>query len=80
MCVVKIDAEAMKVVLDEEFEDITFEDLVAELPDSFPRYVLLTTPHDHGDGRVSYPMLFIYLSPAGCKVRWETSEATPETC
>nr|KAG5712858.1 hypothetical protein BaRGS_007455 [Batillaria attramentaria] len=65
--VLKIDRENQKVVLDEEYEDVTIEDLQNELPASQPRYVLLSYVYKRDDGRVSYPLCFIFVSPQGCQ-------------
>uniref|UniRef100_A0A8B9LD50 Glia maturation factor n=1 Tax=Astyanax mexicanus TaxID=7994 RepID=A0A8B9LD50_ASTMX len=56
----KIDMEKQLVILEEEYEDISLDDLREELPE---RHYKLT----HGDGRVSYPLCFIFSSPVGCK-------------
>lgn len=65
--VMKIVPEGLKVVLDEEYEDISIEDLVAELPDHLPRYILLSYILKHDDGRISFPMIFLFVSPTGVK-------------
>lgn len=64
---VKIDPTHLRVVLEEELENVTLEQVAQQLPDSFPRYVLYTLPHGHPDGRVSYPLLFIFVSPTDTK-------------
>lgn len=63
----KIDMEKHLIVLDEEHEDISIDDLREELPSQQPRYVFLSYVLKHDDGRVSYPLCFIYVSPQGCK-------------
>uniref|UniRef100_A0A3Q3FLT9 Glia maturation factor n=1 Tax=Labrus bergylta TaxID=56723 RepID=A0A3Q3FLT9_9LABR len=66
---VKIDKERQLVVLDEEHEDISPDDLKEELPERQPRYPFsLNYKYQHDDGRVSYPLCFIFSSPAGCKM------------
>ncbi|XP_061435426.1 glia maturation factor beta-like [Lethenteron reissneri] len=64
--IMKIDKERRLVVLDEEHEDITPEDLREELPERQPRYLLYSYKYQHDDGRVSYPLCFIFISPQGC--------------
>jgi len=64
--VLKIDKASLKVVLDEEHEDITVDDLQDELPSQQPRYVVLSYVKNHDDGRVTYPLIFIFISPEGC--------------
>ncbi len=48
-------------------QDISVEDLVAELPVHQPRYVAYSYCLKHSDGRTSYPLCFIFISPTGCK-------------
>ncbi|XP_052058396.1 glia maturation factor beta-like [Mytilus californianus] len=62
----KIDKEK-GVVLEEEYEDCTIDELQAELPECQPRYLVVSYVRQHSDGRVSYPLCFIFSSPAGCK-------------
>ncbi|KAL0973231.1 hypothetical protein UPYG_G00200730 [Umbra pygmaea] len=57
----KIDMEKQLVILEEEYEDISMEDLRNELPERQPRYPFIKY------GRVSYPLCFIFSSPVGCK-------------
>uniref|UniRef100_A0AAZ3R901 Glia maturation factor n=1 Tax=Oncorhynchus tshawytscha TaxID=74940 RepID=A0AAZ3R901_ONCTS len=57
---VKIDMEKQLVILEEEYEDISLDDLRNELPEQHYKYI-------HTDGRVSYPLCFIFSSPVGCK-------------
>ncbi|XP_061112773.1 glia maturation factor beta isoform X2 [Conger conger] len=54
------------VVLDEEHEDISPDDLRDELPECQPRFVVYSYKYHHDDGRVSYPLCFIFSSPQGC--------------
>lgn len=50
---------------DEAFDnDISVEDLAEELPDTSPRYVVYSYKYTHKDGRVSYPLIFIYYCPS----------------
>uniref|UniRef100_A0A3P9KHN0 Glia maturation factor n=1 Tax=Oryzias latipes TaxID=8090 RepID=A0A3P9KHN0_ORYLA len=48
------------------FQDISMEDLRNELPERQPRYPYCYK-YVHADGRVSYPLCFIFSSPMGCK-------------
>nr|CAG8452173.1 14884_t:CDS:10 [Entrophospora candida] len=56
---IKIDRENLVVVEDEIHDDITLEELVEELPENAPRYIVLS----YEDGRKSYPLVLIYYSP-----------------
>ncbi|XP_046892302.1 glia maturation factor gamma isoform X2 [Hypomesus transpacificus] len=64
---VKIDMEKQLVILEEEYEDITLDDLRNELPERQPRFIVYSYKYIHSDGRVSYPLCFIFSSPVGCK-------------
>ncbi|XP_020481841.1 glia maturation factor beta [Labrus bergylta] len=66
--IMKIDKERQLVVLDEEHEDISPDDLKEELPERQPRFIVYSYKYQHDDGRVSYPLCFIFSSPAGCKM------------
>ncbi|XP_069773082.1 glia maturation factor beta isoform X2 [Narcine bancroftii] len=63
--IMKIDQEQHMVILDEEFEDISPEDLRNELPEYQPRFVVYSYRYKHNDGRISYPLCFIFFSPCG---------------
>ncbi|KAK9394248.1 glia maturation factor gamma [Crotalus adamanteus] len=99
--IMKVDKNRQLVVLEEEFQDMSPEQLSHELPERQPRYPESgslscvfrplsppgnrsvsfpcfqgrpeeASPHrsyryTHDDGRVSYPLCFIFSSPAGCK-------------
>ncbi|RVE57566.1 hypothetical protein OJAV_G00217800 [Oryzias javanicus] len=93
--VMKIDKDRQLVILDEEHEDISPDDLKDELPERQPRYPLklklrvavvqevedpvfmedfymndwkiIRYKYQHDDGRVSYPLCFIFSSPVGCR-------------
>ncbi|TPX53292.1 hypothetical protein SeMB42_g00858 [Synchytrium endobioticum] len=61
--VLKIDAKALMVVEDIVLDDITMEDLASELPETSPRYVILSYENRHGDGRTSYPLIGVFYCP-----------------
>uniref|UniRef100_A0A8D0AS17 Glia maturation factor n=1 Tax=Sander lucioperca TaxID=283035 RepID=A0A8D0AS17_SANLU len=70
----KIDMVKQLVILEEEYEDISLDDLRNELPERQPRYpsypctfIVYSYKYVHADGRVSYPLCFIFSSPMGCK-------------
>ncbi|XP_025103386.1 glia maturation factor gamma-like [Pomacea canaliculata] len=65
--VLKINKDKQTVVLDEEYEDVSIDDLQNELPASQPRYILLSYVFKRDDGRESYPLCFIFVSPQGCQ-------------
>ncbi|KAI9479031.1 hypothetical protein H4R22_003661 [Coemansia sp. RSA 1290] len=65
--IAKIDTDKKAVVKDAQFNNIAFEDLAEELPENEPRYVVLSYRQTHKDGRVSYPLVFIYYLPTTAK-------------
>lgn len=46
-------------------EDTSLEAIVDALPETTPRYLVLSYPWTHGDGRVSYPLIVLYYCPSG---------------
>lgn len=65
--IMKIDRDTQTVMLEEEHEDCTLDELQDELPASQPRYIAYSYVMEHDDGRKSYPLCFIFVSPSGCK-------------
>jgi hypothetical protein len=47
------------------------DDLRESLPEHQPRYVVYIYRREHADGRVSYPMCFIYVTPRGTKLLFQ---------
>uniref|UniRef100_A0ABK0LGM8 Glia maturation factor, gamma n=1 Tax=Rattus norvegicus TaxID=10116 RepID=A0ABK0LGM8_RAT len=47
--------------------NVSPEELKLELPERQPRFVVYSYKYVHDDGRVSYPLCFIFSSPVGCK-------------
>ncbi|XP_011455796.1 glia maturation factor beta-like [Crassostrea angulata] len=62
----KVEKKTMKIIIEEEFDDCTIDELQAELPASQPRYLVISYVRHHDDGRVSYPLCFVFSSPVGC--------------
>ncbi|XP_033880977.1 glia maturation factor beta-like [Acipenser ruthenus] len=65
--IMKIDKDKQLVIIEEEYEDISPDDLRSELPERQPRFLVYSYKYNHSDGRVSYPLCFIFSSPVGCK-------------
>jgi len=63
--IIKIDSKNDSVVIDEELDDCTLEEICDELPDTQPRYVIYSHVRKHDDGRISYPLCFFYYCPRG---------------
>lgn len=70
--IMKIDSENMTVIADpsiddDETQDVTPEEVAELLPSHQPRYIAYSYCHKHEDGRTSYPLCFVFISPSGCK-------------
>eukprot|EP00794_Sanderia_malayensis_P019836 gene19836-21778_t len=72
----KIDADKLLVeedtalteeALDFGSDGLTLEDVANILPAHQPRYLIYSSVLNHSDGRVSFPLSFIFASPSGCK-------------
>ncbi|XP_055640641.1 glia maturation factor gamma [Toxorhynchites rutilus septentrionalis] len=61
--ILKIDREKQLVTVDELLDDVTVEDLQEQLPSHQPRYIIYSYKMAHDDGRISYPMCFIFYTP-----------------
>jgi len=76
---VKIDKDRLMVVLDEDFDNVSIEELAAELPETQSRYVMYSYRHERADGRVSFPLIFIYYNPTGVKPEMHMMYASSKT-
>ncbi|KAK2707175.1 glia maturation factor beta-like [Artemia franciscana] len=65
--ILKVNRENQEICVDEELEDIELEDLQNALPSHQPRFVLFSSKVEHGDGRFSYPLVFIFVTPRDCQ-------------
>ncbi|PVU88415.1 hypothetical protein BB559_002411 [Furculomyces boomerangus] len=63
VCLAKIDRKKLLIVPDKVLTGVSIEDVVDELPDDSPRYLTLSYKMITGDGRASYPLVFIYYCP-----------------
>lgn len=61
--VLKVDREKQTIIIDEKLENISIEELQESLPSHQPRYVILSYRQEHKDGRVSFPLCFIFFTP-----------------
>jgi len=67
------------VVEDKLFDDISIENLVEQLPENSPRYIVLSYELNHKDGRRSYPLVLLYYSPASTKPETHMLYASAKT-
>eukprot|EP00033_Pygsuia_biforma_P000515 GCRY01000605.1.p1 GENE.GCRY01000605.1~~GCRY01000605.1.p1 ORF type:complete len:138 (-),score=17.15 GCRY01000605.1:159-572(-) len=65
--ILKINVKDLEVVIDEEVKDSSLSEIAEDLPISVPRYIVYSYKRTHSDGRVSYPLCFIFYSPS-CKL------------
>ncbi|XP_068577891.1 glia maturation factor beta [Cebidichthys violaceus] len=77
--VMKIDKDKQLVILEEEHVDISIDDLRDILPERQPRFIVFSYKYHHDDGRVSYPLCFIFSSPVGCKPEQQMMYAGSKT-
>ncbi|EEB15105.1 Glia maturation factor beta, putative [Pediculus humanus corporis] len=61
--ILKVDREKQEICIDEILEDISIDELRESLPSHQPRYIVYSYKMTHNDGRISYPMCFIYFTP-----------------
>uniref|UniRef100_A0A1B6LI11 ADF-H domain-containing protein n=1 Tax=Graphocephala atropunctata TaxID=36148 RepID=A0A1B6LI11_9HEMI len=61
--VLKVDREKQRICIDTLVEDTCLDELRDILPEHQPRFVVYSSRIQHSDGRVSYPMTFIYITP-----------------
>jgi hypothetical protein len=61
--VVKIDKAKLEMDVEEEFNNITIDELKEELPENSPRFVILSYELNHRDGRTSFPLVLVYWAP-----------------
>ncbi|MCL4121306.1 UNVERIFIED_CONTAM: hypothetical protein GTU68_031717 [Idotea baltica] len=63
----KVNAEEQNVVVEECLDVDDMDDLKNNITDTQPRFVLLSWMIRHKDGRISYPMAFIFVTPRDCQ-------------
>lgn len=59
----KVDREKHEIVVDEKMENLEIDQLQESLPSHQPRYVILSYRQQHKDGRISFPLCFIFFTP-----------------
>ncbi|KAJ8598048.1 glia maturation factor beta [Rhizopogon salebrosus TDB-379] len=74
--VIKINKVTLKMVVDDEYDDISIEDLVEELPRNSPRYVVLSYELKHRDGRISFPLVLVNWAPSSSETTMMTLHAS----
>ncbi|KAG0319345.1 hypothetical protein BG000_003917 [Podila horticola] len=67
--VCKINKDKLLIELDAEEDTIELEELADELPENIPRYIILSYELKHDDGRVSFPLVFLFYCPVGANTQ-----------
>jgi len=60
----------------EQFDDISIEDLVEELPENAPRFIILSYEYNHADGRRSFPLVLVNWAPTTSEIGLLTLHAS----
>ncbi|KAF0986619.1 hypothetical protein HZS_5121 [Henneguya salminicola] len=66
--IMKINMEKRELEIEEEIENASIEDLAEMIPQRQHRYIGLIFKHPKDDGRITYPLVLIFSSPAGTKM------------
>ncbi|EOQ99163.1 Glia maturation factor beta [Wallemia ichthyophaga EXF-994] len=62
--------------VDERLENISVEELADELPENAPRYVVISYPLKHADGRLAVPLAMINWKPTTSSPEMNTLHAS----
>eukprot|EP00736_Rhodelphis_marinus_P001455 Rmarinus@m.10410 len=66
--VLSIDPNTNVVSIDAHEKEVDFEEFCEDnVPETSPRYIIYSYKWERDDGRVQYPMCFIYYNPEGCR-------------
>lgn len=63
--VMKVASQTSRVEVESINEFHSIEDLAEGLPHGAPRFIVLSYKLERSDGRVQYPLAFVYFSPMG---------------
>jgi len=74
--VAKVNKRELIIQIEETYNDLTLEELVEELPESSPRYILLSYKFTTNDGRVTNPLVLINWVPPSCEMSLLTLHAS----
>ncbi|TIA69979.1 hypothetical protein E3P77_03488 [Wallemia ichthyophaga] len=74
--IVKINKQKLCLEVDERLENISVEELADELPENAPRYVVISYPLKHADGRLAVPLALINWKPTTSSPEMNTLHAS----
>ncbi|KAJ1034478.1 hypothetical protein NDA18_001338 [Ustilago nuda] len=74
----KIDRKSLTLQLEETLSTglSSVEDLVEQLPENSPRFLIVNYKLQHHDGRVSYPLFLLYWAPQTSSLEQSTLYAS----
>ncbi|KAG9318824.1 hypothetical protein JVU11DRAFT_927 [Chiua virens] len=74
--IVKINKQKLVMEEEDQFDNISIEDLAEELPENTPRFVVLSYELKHQDGRTSFPLVLINWAPSSSEITLMTLYAS----
>ncbi|KAF9425837.1 hypothetical protein BGZ94_007168 [Podila epigama] len=77
--VCKINKDKLLIEIDSEEDSVSLEDLSEELPENIPRFIILSYELKHDDGRVSFPLVFLFYCPTGANTTLRMLYASAKT-
>lgn len=74
--ILKVNRQEQRICVDNLIEDVAeLDDLQELLPSHEPRYIIYTYKMIHDDGRISFPMCFIFFTPRDCHMELQVMYA-----
>uniref|UniRef100_A0A1B6CIG1 ADF-H domain-containing protein n=1 Tax=Clastoptera arizonana TaxID=38151 RepID=A0A1B6CIG1_9HEMI len=73
--IMKVIRNKQVITVDDILEDTSLEELRDILPSHEPRYVVYSNKYIHSDGRISYPMSFIFITPRDSQIELQVMYA-----
>ncbi|KAK0088020.1 hypothetical protein PV325_013425 [Microctonus aethiopoides] len=74
--IIKVNRQKQTVCLDQLIEDIQIEELQEIIPSHEPRYIVYSYKMEHADGRISFPMCFIFYTPRDIQMQLQVVYAS----
>ncbi|KAI9570471.1 maturation factor [Boletus coccyginus] len=74
--IVRINKKDLVMEEQEQFDNISIQELAEELPESSPRYVVLSYELKHSDGRTSFPLVLVNWTPSSSETTLMTLYAS----
>jgi len=74
--VIKINKAKLVMEEVEQFDNISIDDLIEELPENSPRFIVLSYEYHHKDGRKSFPLVLVNWAPTTSEIGLLTLHAS----